>query len=76
MYKHWNGLKKSCFEMFTRLQVVNMKTVMGLLRISEEFLSSESRMILRNFQYWAKLLFSYKKYVFVLHKDSIDVLFL
>ena len=56
MSKHWKGLKNNLVEMFTRIQAVNMKTVMKPLRNSEETPRTQSLTISRNFQYRPKFL--------------------
>ena len=52
-------MKKPCFEVITRKQVVKMKIVIEPLRNSYETLSTQNPIFLRNFQYWLKFLASY-----------------
>ena len=70
MYKHSKGLNKPCSEVLTRVQVVDMKIVMGNLRKSYDAPSGENLIILRNFQYWPKFLVSYKKICVLRHVVS------
>ena len=63
MSKHWKGFKKHCFAMFMREPVLNMKTAMETLRnsLSLGTSSNQNLMILKNFQYWSKVLVCYKQ---------------
>ena len=69
MPKHQKALKKPYFEMFSGVQLVNMKIVMEPLRNCQGAPSTENLIILRNFQCWLKFLVSYEK-ICVLQNSS------